>query len=218
MLYAAGSASREGAALYSPVEVTSRSVAQTVGAFTLCGTGTPSGRSMKSACRTRALGPRITPGLIADSPPMSLSDQVCREHRAEARAPMAPSELVGSFSTACRTIFPVDLSAQDSDGSLINRRSIPRLDRSEIGLAGLVSRAHAPAVGFEEVRCRGERVPDIFQIADAVIEDALGEELCVPKLTVHGTSRAGGKHPAVNERHEGVELLGEIGAPTAVVG
>jgi hypothetical protein len=44
------------------------------------------------------------------------------------------------------------------DGPLIDRSSIPCLDSSKIGFAGLVSYARAPAMALEEVCRRGQRV------------------------------------------------------------
>src|SRR2546425_462895 len=50
----------------------------------------------------------------------------------------------------------VNLLANKRDGPLIDRSSIPGLDSSEIGFAGLVSRARAPAVCPEEICRRGQ--------------------------------------------------------------
>src|SRR5262249_46182397 len=53
----------------------------------------------------------------------------------------------------------VNLSANKRNGALIDRSSIPCLDSSEIGFAGLVSRARAPAMRPEEICRRGARWP-----------------------------------------------------------
>jgi hypothetical protein len=50
------------------------------------------------------------------------------------------------------------LLANERDDPLIDRSSIPCLDSSEIGFAGLVPRARLPAIGPEEICRRGQRV------------------------------------------------------------
>jgi hypothetical protein len=45
---------------------------------------------------------------------------------------------------------PVNLPANNRDGLLIDRSRIPCLDSSEIGFAGLVSRARLPAMGLRK--------------------------------------------------------------------
>ena len=62
------------------------------------------------------------------------------------------------FSASQRCLSSVNLLANKRDGPLIDRSSIPCLDSSEIGFAGLVSRARLPAMGPEEICRRGQRV------------------------------------------------------------
>ena len=51
-----------------------------------------------------------------------------------------------------RALASVNLSADQRDGALIDLSRVPGLDGREISLAGLVSRAGLPAVGFQEIR------------------------------------------------------------------
>src|ERR1700751_4711666 len=68
----------------------------------------------------------------------------------------------------------VDLLAHDGQRPLIDRSSIPRLDGCEIGLAGLIAGARAPAMSAKEVCRRGERVGGNLEIAaDTVLENVL---------------------------------------------
>ena len=81
------------------------------------------------------------------------------------------NDLTVVLSTPRRSAFSaVNLLADNRDGSLIDRSRIPCLDGCEIGFAGLVSRARVPAMLFEEIRGRGERVGCTVEIsAGAVI-------------------------------------------------
>ena len=69
--------------------------------------------------------------------------------------------------SAPRRIAPscVNLLPNNRDGTLIDRSSIPCLDGCEIGFAGLVSRACAPAAGLEEIRRRGQRIGRNIEIS-----------------------------------------------------
>src|SRR6266849_1512478 len=51
----------------------------------------------------------------------------------------------------------IDLLANNRDGPLIDRSSIPCVDSCKIGFAGLVSCARAPAMALEEICRRGQR-------------------------------------------------------------
>src|SRR6266540_7354244 len=118
-----------------------------------------------------------------------------------------------------RALWSVNLLANKRDGPLINRSSIPCLDSCEIGFPRLVSRAPSPAMAPEEIRRRGQRVGSGVEIsAGAVVQDALGQELCMADLTVHGAACACREDPAIDQCQSCVELLGEIGRPTAVIG
>ena len=66
--------------------------------------------------------------------------------------------------------FPtVNLLANNRDGPLIDRSSIPCLDRCEIGFAGLISRASAPAMALEEIRRRVQRIGRDVEISASAI-------------------------------------------------
>ena len=127
--------------------------------------------------------------------------------------------LINPSAPRRRALSSVNLLANKRDGPLIDRSGIPCLDSCEIGFAWLVSRARAPAMALEEICRRGQRVGGVVETsAGAVVEDALGQELCMADLTVHGTARAGGEDPAIDQCQSCVKLLGEIGRPTAVIG
>src|SRR4029077_17720470 len=82
----------------------------------------------------------------------------------------------------------VDLAAHEGDGALIDRSGVPRLDGRKIGLAGLISRAGAPAMRPQKVRRRGERVGSDVEIAGAIGQNVLGHELGLTDLAVHGAA------------------------------
>jgi hypothetical protein len=64
-------------------------------------------------------------------------------------------------------------------------------DRYEIGISPLVSRPRAPAMGLEEISRRGQGVRcNVETPADAIVEDVLGQKLCMTDLTMHGAARA----------------------------
>ena len=95
-----------------------------------------------------------------------------------------------SASLTCHS--SIDLATNQRDGLLIDGSGVPGLDRPEIGLAGLIAGARAPAMGSEEIGRRGERVGgDVEIAAGAVVQDALGQELGLADLAVHGAPRAG---------------------------
>ena len=72
-------------------------------------------------------------------------------------------------------LVPVNLLANNRDSPLIDRSSIPCLDNSEIGFAGLVPRTRAPAMGSEEICRRGQRAGrGVETAAGAILEDGLG--------------------------------------------
>ena len=107
--------------------------------------------------------------------------------------------------------------ANKRDGALIDRSSIPLLNSSKIGFAGLVSCASAPAMGLQEIRCRVQRVGRDVEIAGAVSHDVLGQKLRLANFAVHGASRACRQDAAIDQLQSGIELLGEILRPSAVV-
>src|SRR3977135_2419342 len=76
-----------------------------------------------------------------------------------------------------RTPASVDLTTHKRDGALIDLSGIPCLDGCEIGLARLVSRAGTPAVGFEEICRRVKRVGGDVEVAGAVGQYVLRQEL-----------------------------------------
>src|SRR6201986_3517099 len=76
------------------------------------------------------------------------------------------------------TLLPaVDLPAHQRDRLLIDFRGVPGLDRGKVRLTGLVAGAGAPAMGFEEIRGRGQGARGRLEIADTVGRDVLGQEL-----------------------------------------
>ena len=87
---------------------------------------------------------------------------------------------------AGRALSSVNLSGNMRDSPLINRRSIPSLDSAEIGFARLVSPTSAPAMSPEEISRGSQGVGGVIEIAaGAVVQDALGQELCLADLPVH---------------------------------
>src|SRR3954451_7179729 len=73
-------------------------------------------------------------------------------------------------------------------------------------------------MALEEICRRGQRAGRGVEIsAGAVGQDVLGQELCMADLTVHGAACARREGPAVDQCQSRVELLGEIGRPTAVI-
>src|SRR5262249_42047133 len=118
-----------------------------------------------------------------------------------------------------RSLSSVNLSTNKRNSALIDRSSVPCLNRSELGFAGLVSRARAPAVGPEEICRRGQRVGrSVETSAGAVVQDALGQELCMADLAVHGATRPCREDAAINQCKGCVELLSEKSRPAAVIG
>src|SRR5262249_43931850 len=100
----------------------------------------------------------------------------------------------------------------------INRSSVPCLDRREIGFPWLVSCAGAPTMSLKEICCRGQRIGRDVEISRAVIQDILGQELCLADFTVHRAPRARREDAAIDQRQRCVKLVGKIGRPTTVVG
>jgi hypothetical protein len=75
----------------------------------------------------------------------------------------------------------VNLLANNRDGPLIDRSSIPCLDGCEIGFARLVSRACAPAMGLKKICRRGQRIGRNIEIsANAVFRMFLGRNCVWP--------------------------------------
>ena len=64
-----------------------------------------------------------------------------------------------------RPTTPVDLPAHQRDGLLVDACRIPRLDGGEIRLARLVTGSRTPAIGFQEVRRRAQRVGGNLEVA-----------------------------------------------------
>src|SRR5215213_9164787 len=117
------------------------------------------------------------------------------------------------------TLSSINLLADQRDGPLIDRSSIPCLDCSEVGFAGLMACARVPAMGPEEIRRRGQRVGRVVEIsARAVVQDAFGQKLGLADLTMHGAARVGRENSAIDQCQRGVKLIGEKGRPSAVIG
>src|SRR5882672_12845342 len=74
-------------------------------------------------------------------------------------------------------------------------------------------------MSLEKICRRGQRVGGVVETsAGAVVQDVLGQELRVADLTVHGAARAGREYPTIDQCQSCIELLGEIGRATAVIG
>src|SRR5271156_440565 len=86
----------------------------------------------------------------------------------------------------------VDLASHQRDRLLIDLGRVPFLDRREIRLARLIAGAGAPAMGFEEIRGRGQRARRSFEIADAIFQHRLGQELRLADLAMHRAALAAG--------------------------
>src|SRR5215207_4082946 len=93
----------------------------------------------------------------------------------------------------------VDLPAHQRDRFLIDACGIPGLDGGEVRLARLVARARAPAMGFQKVRGRGQRIGGVFEIAGAVGQNGFWHELGLADLAVHRAALAGGECAAIDQ-------------------
>src|SRR3984957_169510 len=108
----------------------------------------------------------------------------------------SPGMTTGLLFAANRPASPppslpaVDLPAHQRDRLLIDLGRIPFLDRREIRLARLVTGAGAPAMGFEEIRGGSQRTGRGFEIADAVFQHRLGQELRLADLAMHRAALA----------------------------
>jgi hypothetical protein len=98
---------------------------------------------------------------------------------------------------------------QSGGRALIDLSRVPGLDDREIGFARLVARAGLPAVGLKEIRRRAKRVGGDVEIAGAVSQDVLRQELRLADFAVHGAARAGRQHTTIDQLQSGIELLGE---------
>src|SRR5262245_60975144 len=83
------------------------------------------------------------------------------------------SQAGSADSTARRDIAAcplasVDAFADDGDGLLINAGRVPPLDRGKVRLARLIARTPDPAVAFEEIGGRGQRIGFGVEVDDAV--------------------------------------------------
>src|SRR5262245_61955187 len=98
-----------------------------------------------------------------------------RRHRTLQRVPPTTDHFVIRGLAPRRAgLASVDLLADECDGALVDRSGVPGLDGGKIGLAGLISRARAPAMTSEEIRRRGQRAVGRVQISPGpVVEDAL---------------------------------------------
>src|SRR5580704_16520809 len=87
------------------------------------------------------------------------------------------SRLLTMRFTVLPSLPTVDLAAHQRDRLLVNLGRVPFLDRREIRLARLITGAGAPAMGFEEIRGRGQGAGGAFEIADAVFQHRLRQKL-----------------------------------------
>src|SRR4051812_3163841 len=121
-------------------------------------------------------------------------------------------ETMGLLATA------VDLLAHQRDGFLIHACGIPGLDGGKVRLAGLVARAGAPAMGFQEVRGRGQRVGRVFEIAGAVSQNGFWHELRLADFAMHRAALVRRERAAIDQLQRRVKMLGEIFRAPAVIG
>src|SRR5579872_6493171 len=86
-----------------------------------------------------------------------------------------------------RSIIPaVDLFPDDGDRLFIDGRCVPGLDRREVRLARLIAGATLPAMRLEIIRGRSQRPRRRVEIADAIFEHRLRQELRLADLAMHG--------------------------------
>src|SRR5689334_589184 len=135
--------------------------------------------------------------------------------RASCRFPAPPCN-ASSRRCDLRSAPRVDLLPDERDRLLIDRRSVPGLDRGKVRLAGLIPRPRLPAVSLEEVGGRGERARWRVEIADAKIQDVLRQELRLPDLSMHRAALIGRDRTLVKKLQGRVELVGEIVAAAAI--
>ena len=76
----------------------------------------------------------------------------------------------------------------------------------------------APAMGLEEIRRRAKRVGRDVEIARAVSQGVLRQELGLADFAAHRPARACGQDTTIDQFQNCIELLDEIFRPTAVVG
>ncbi len=119
---------------------------------------------------------------------------------------------------------PVDLLADDGDRLLIDAGGVPALNGGEVGLARLIAGAPDPAMTFQEIRGRGERIGLAVEIdaasavaIGAIEQDVLGQKLRLPHLAMHGAARVGAENAAIDQRERRIKLIGEIFGPAAVI-
>src|SRR6516165_7396302 len=112
----------------------------------------------------------------------------------------------------------INLSANKCYGALITRSRIPCLDGRELGFPRLVSCTGAPAMSLKEICCGGQCIGRDVQISGAVVQDVLGQELCLADFTVHRAPRACREYAAIDQRQRCVKLVSKIRRPTTIVG
>src|SRR5262245_40764289 len=122
-------------------------------------------------------------------------------------------------------LAPVDALANDGDGLLIDAGRVPALDRGKVRLARLVARAPDPAMAFEEIGGRGQRVGLGVEVDDAVAvaidgvkQHALRQELGLADLAMHGATCRAAEDAAIDELERRIKLVGEVFGPAAVIG
>lgn len=71
---------------------------------------------------------------------------------------------------------------------------------------------------MQEIRRGHQRRRRVVQIADAILEDVLGQELRLADLAMHGAAGACRESSIVDQLERGVKLIGEILRPPAVIG
>src|SRR5436305_4296467 len=96
------------------------------------------------------------------------------------------------------------------DRLLVDRRGVPGLDRHEVRLAGLIAGTRLPAMAFEEIRRGVQRIRRDVEIAAAIGEDVLWQELGLADLAVHRATLGRGNDTAIDQLERRIELVGEV--------
>src|ERR1700677_4751061 len=102
------------------------------------------------------------------------------------------SRLLTMRSQYFASLPAVDLASHQRDRLLIDLSGVPFLDRCKVRLARLVAGAGAPAMGLQVIRGRGQCAGGAFEIADAVFQHRLGQELRLADLAMHRAALAAG--------------------------
>src|SRR5690242_556282 len=115
-------------------------------------------------------------------------------------AGLRPATLPALRGGGVRNSLPsIDLPAHQRERLLIDFGGIPFLDGREIRLARLIAGAGAPAMRAQEVRGRRQCAGCALEIADAISEDVLRQELRLADLAMHRAALCRRKRTAVDQ-------------------